>query len=68
MGFIFNDCHTLTDSTNGRVTDSKIVRLHAFLVRSPYGECVPCQVISVCPVLSVGKFWTCSKLRTDATG
>ena len=21
-----------------------------------------------CPVLSVGKFWTCSKFRTDATG
>ena len=21
-----------------------------------------------CPILSVGKFWTCSKLRTDATG
>ena len=30
------------------LTDSKILcPLHAFLVRSPCGECVPCQVISV---------------------
>ena len=44
--------HTLPDSTNGRVTDSKTLcpflsDLHTFLVRSPCGECVQCQVISV---------------------
>ena len=50
--FYLSDCHTLPDSANGCVTDSKNylsihVRLHAFLVRSSCGECVPCQVISI---------------------
>ena len=51
QGSVLSDCHTLPDSTNGRITDSKTlsvrVRLHALHVRSSCGECVPCQVISV---------------------
>ena len=48
----FSDCHTLPDSTNGRVTDSNILCPFVsvgmrFLSVPPSGECVPCQVISV---------------------
>ena len=61
-----SDCHTLLDSTNGRVlTDSKILCpvvsvCMRFLsvphaVNAFHSRCYP-----ICPFLSVGKFWTCS--------
>ena len=41
-------CHTLPDSANGRVTDSKIISPFVSVrMRFSCGECVPCQVMSV---------------------
>ena len=56
-----SDCHTLPDSANGRVTDSKIlypfVSVHVrFLtvLRAVNAFCV--RYYAFCPVVSFGKF------------
>ena len=68
-----SDCHTLPNSANGRVTDSKILcplmSVHMHFLSVPHAvNAFGVRWYPFCPVLSVGKFWTCSKLRTDATG
>ena len=66
-------CHTLPDSANGRVTNSKIfcpfVSVRMRFLPVPHAvNAFRVRWCPFCPALSVGKFWTCSKLRTDATG
>ena len=68
-----SDCHTLRDSTNSPLTDSNISCpfvsncMHYMSVPHPMNTS-RIRWYLFCPVLSVDKFWTCSKLWTDATG
>ena len=61
-------CHTLPDNANRHVTDSKIlcpfVSVHMSFLSVPH-EVKVFRVRSYpfCPVLSVGKFWICSKFE-----
>ena len=67
-----SDCHTLSDSTNGCVTDSKILCpflsvCMRFMSISYVVNASRVRWYPFCPVLSLGKFRTCLKLWTDAT-
>ena len=71
--YTLSNCHTIPDSANVRVTDGKIlspfvsIRMRFLSVRHAVNA-FRVRWYPFCPVLSIGKFWTCSKLRRDATG